>query len=564
MPLLLRLRSRNRWFRRARSFGCCLSLAHAHALVYRGLLPLWLLAFFIHCVIPCVTPCRVLADPASLISPAEPRVLSEASLVLSEESPDRAYARLHAKEERRLWLSALEQALFLGAGAAWYYIDEGTNIVDWDNPRLRDRVTRDVLRLDNNTFDINHLWHPLSGAAFHAAPRANGAALWEAFAFTVLTSSAWEYLVEFREKISVNDLIVTPVAGIAIGEFATQLGRYLHQVPGGKTRRKKAAAWLFGPMESLHRVRRGPRKTGTTTDNLGYSSDTFHRFAFHAGLSLNFAGHGVPPTQAAEIRAEAELVAIPNHLRTGTSRRFFHDGDVTRLRLRTSEGIEMRDVDLAVQSVLFGYYEQRVRSPLEAHTWLMGLSAGYRYRRQNFATLRDDVGLTTLGISVRSFTRMQHAFIELGFDAGPGTSGIRSFRFEEWVQRHPDAVGKSILHKQGYSYGLGGFAEGFAAAKFSFVRLGMRVHMGHYRSIDGLDRSQETVTVDLKTLEQLLDLDTFLELNLGSRQRLAHHFVAGLHVQSQHRISTVDARGDAQLSTHAQLTRLFSTLGVVF
>src|SRR3954468_3125587 len=129
---------------------------------------------------------RVLCLVLSLLallgsSSAEAQAVSN-SHALAVRDPERAYLELHLPAARRLWLTVLEEAAFLGIGAGWYFLDKGTNIVDWDNPAWAQRFTRDVLILDNNSFPINFLWHPLAGTAFHNAARANGASLFGAMA----------------------------------------------------------------------------------------------------------------------------------------------------------------------------------------------------------------------------------------------------------------------------------------------------------------------------------------------------------------------------------------------
>ena len=46
-------------------------------------------------------------------------------------------------------------------------------------------------------------------------------------------STIWEYVLEWREKASINDLIVTPIAGIAMGERFYRLIDYVGSAPPG-------------------------------------------------------------------------------------------------------------------------------------------------------------------------------------------------------------------------------------------------------------------------------------------------------------------------------------------
>ena len=51
--------------------------------------------------------------------------------------------------------------------------------------------------------------------------------------YGVGTSVAWEFTVEFRESVSINDVILTSAAGTVIGEYLHWLGRYFDSACGG-------------------------------------------------------------------------------------------------------------------------------------------------------------------------------------------------------------------------------------------------------------------------------------------------------------------------------------------
>lgn len=430
---------------------------------------------------------------------------------LPEFDPVLAYEKLHAPRHRKLWIAAAEEVVFLGLGTLWYWLDKDRNLLDWDNPSWGERFSGDVLRMDNNGFAINWIWHPLSGAGFHVAPRALGANLFEAMAFSFFTSAAWEYLIEYREKVSINDLIATPVAGVALGEFAHRLALYLHRTPGKPTRAQRVVAWLLGPSEAVHRVRRrDPFDRADEADALGYGADIHHRFALRTGYAMAGARGEDGLSHASEIRLDGELIAIPSHLRPGKFRRFFREGDVTSLRLRMSFG-SAHDADLVASTVLFGYYHQELGPALTGHTWLIGGDLLYRYRRMFVPGFRDDFSASDGGLVVRSWTRTRAGLVDIGLRVGPSFAGIRSFRFGDWRAENPDTVPKAILLKQNYAYHFGGSGSFSLAFQTDHLRAGSRVTAGHYNSIEGLDRTQEEVTHDVKAMESLLDWETFLE-----------------------------------------------------
>jgi Domain of unknown function (DUF3943) len=79
--------------------------------------------------------------------------------------------------------------------------------------------------IDGDKWYINYLGHPYQGAYYYNAYRSQGAKFWQASLFCIGHSMMWEYLVESGfERPSIQDMIVTPIAGSLLGElfhFAT-------------------------------------------------------------------------------------------------------------------------------------------------------------------------------------------------------------------------------------------------------------------------------------------------------------------------------------------------------
>lgn len=71
---------------------------------------------------------------------------------------------------------------------------------------------------DNDEFYINQLYHPYQGSMYFVAGRANGLNFWQSMIPTMYGVLTWEYLME-TEIQSLNDLIITPMSGIYVGEI---------------------------------------------------------------------------------------------------------------------------------------------------------------------------------------------------------------------------------------------------------------------------------------------------------------------------------------------------------
>src|SRR5688500_1982174 len=86
---------------------------------------------------------------------------------------DAAYRRLVKRGKARHLRAIVEEAALVGAGAAWYWIDRERQVADWDFPSLKQRVTLEALRFDNNPFPINFAWHTVDGGGYHLMARTN-------------------------------------------------------------------------------------------------------------------------------------------------------------------------------------------------------------------------------------------------------------------------------------------------------------------------------------------------------------------------------------------------------
>lgn len=72
---------------------------------------------------------------------------------------------------------------------------------------------------DSDKWYINYIGHPYQGTLFFNAVRSQDARFWQASLFTLGHVFVWEYVIESGlEQPSIQDLIVTPLAGIVLGE----------------------------------------------------------------------------------------------------------------------------------------------------------------------------------------------------------------------------------------------------------------------------------------------------------------------------------------------------------
>jgi hypothetical protein len=104
---------------------------------------------------------------------------------------------------------------------------------------------------DKDGWVVNYVGHPVQGALFFNAVRSQGAGFWQSAGFNLFHSLLWEYFLEaINEQPSINDLITTPIAGIALGELAHQATRRMKS--GGFTTGEKILVTLINPYYVLN------------------------------------------------------------------------------------------------------------------------------------------------------------------------------------------------------------------------------------------------------------------------------------------------------------------------
>lgn len=96
--------------------------------------------------------------------------------------------------------------------------------------------------MDNDKFYINYILHPYWGATYYTRARERGLGEGASFAYSTAISAMYEFGVEsFFERPSLQDLIVTPVAG-------SLLGAYLFEPLRESIKRKVESRWYYDAM----------------------------------------------------------------------------------------------------------------------------------------------------------------------------------------------------------------------------------------------------------------------------------------------------------------------------
>jgi hypothetical protein len=112
---------------------------------------------------------------------------------------------------------------------------------------------------DDDVFMDNQLAHPYHGSLYFNSARASGYGFWQAAPFVAAGSIGWELFSE-NVRPSTNDLIITTLGGIALGEVTYRLSSLLRpNQPAARTFGRDLGAFALSPIARAHGLLRGKR-----------------------------------------------------------------------------------------------------------------------------------------------------------------------------------------------------------------------------------------------------------------------------------------------------------------
>lgn len=125
---------------------------------------------------------------------------------------------------------------------------------------------------DNDQMGTNMFLHPYHGNLYFNAARANGYNYWESGSFAFGGSLMWELAME-NELPSVNDIIATPIGGLAIGEVLYRTSDLIldDRRRGGNRFGRELASFVIAPTRGISRIISGDawRVRSTTGKQFG-------------------------------------------------------------------------------------------------------------------------------------------------------------------------------------------------------------------------------------------------------------------------------------------------------
>jgi hypothetical protein len=279
---------------------------------------------------------------------------------------------------------ALESALVLAVPTAYYWDTKEHQAIDWtldwDWESWKSKLlSTEKLKFDTNPFHVNALRHPLVGVLDYQIARTNGLDAISSMGFAYASGVLWEFLIEFRENPSINDMIANGAGGIAIGEPLYQIAQ-LWRGPAPSVLDRAHTA-IFSPWDAVHDTYRSPRAR---------SFRAWRSITLGAGSVVRWSNGSVARELALD--ADFDVVAHPAFVTAGERSGPISAGAWSRLHVGASIGDGESTISqtfLHSRTTFAGSYQQSKTGTGR----LAAIGTGFTYRYDRLAGDRDRLGI---------------------------------------------------------------------------------------------------------------------------------------------------------------------------
>jgi hypothetical protein len=314
-------------------------------------------------------------------------------------------------------------------GADWPHVSRATL-----SHNLRHGFAFDADELQTNFFG-----HPYHGGLNFTSARAAGLSFWESIPYAFAGSLVWELFGE-REVPSTNDLVVTVLGGIVLGEITYRLSsELLDDTTSGSTRLlREIGAAAVSPMRGFNRLYTGEAwQTGRPPIR-----NPVH-VALQGGAGYVWAG------EDGTGRRYAPTLLVASQVDYGSLYPFRADQTLEPFQFFELYGAvnllnsELQGGQVYANALLFGFSSDISRDT-GTHTDnnVFGLSMSYDYQGANVATYAG-AGIGPANYTVLRFDSTRRLRLGLGLDFVP-IVGITSSRREQNVRNYNYGSGAAL------------------------------------------------------------------------------------------------------------------------
>ncbi len=420
------------------------------------------------------------------------------------------------ENKKKLKRAIAECASIMAVSQTNYWLKYSNWIEDWQYGLNWEDQKERIFSLDGQKFDSNCFqtnWtHGLSGAMYYNFARTNGLNILESSAFTTLVSFYWEFIVEWREVISINDNIFTSFGGISLGESFFQLGSYFN---GNKGFINSIAGILTNPIMAINRWL--DRKKGYTYYTPNKSNMSFFLGNFFIMNDTNkpskdrhhFLGFNSSLTYLPEIKKKGVI----NQIIKGT---ILSDINI-KLEIKHKT---IDEISGYTRNVYYGKYKQNIQKHdidyVKGYSSLFSLSSGFDFYKKKAITENDScmqykyiddsifVETPTEFLDKLAIINMIGPYSELTYYFGKGKIKfmntfsldfglVNAYALNKYSETEDISYTKATLYNYGYYYAFGYTFNHRTNVIYKNFTMNLEYKYQNYNSIEGFDRFENMI-----------------------------------------------------------------------
>lgn len=489
-------------------------------------------------------------------------------------SKDDASPTSEKMPKKRLGRAMLELAAVFAYSQTKYWVTYEEWLEDWQYELTWEDQTKrffslEAWKFDSNCFGLN--WsHAIAGALYYNIARTNNLNRLESLLFTIGGSFYWEYIVEWRNVLSISDNIFTIVGGVSIGEAWYQLGKYFST----KTELGNRILSFINPILKLNRwFDRKETANWPKEPEPGWNKfDIFlgSRFSRSAATE-NYLGYiygGV----------HTQLNHIPDFGKPGQISRKESDTLFTEMYIDFTAGdMGMEETSIFSRTVLFGHFKQNIDQQQRGYAYYFGLGSGFTYfkkrstafydgcevkvkrgydlRLEEPREFTDKFSVIHLAGPMFDFTSYSSKLkLRLVLDAYLDFAIVNAFALNKYsVGREISGIKTNLLY-YGYYYGLGTTLSSDLNLRFDNLEFRGLLKYHLWGSLDGRDRFQVELTDDFHVKDSRLQY----KLSLG-------YWIPGTQMELLSSFEGINKKGNIKNIDHKEMeTRIFLGLNFRF
>ena len=392
--------------------------------------------------------------------------------------------------------AAIETTTLFGFVALYYWgTKSSTADFDYDVSfdTLKKKFSGEAILFDDNSIGTNSFpGHPLSGSYYYLIARNSHLSRIESFLWSFASSTIHEFFIELPEVVSINDMVVTPVAGAAIGESMYEFGRYFRC--SKNTLAYKVIAAIIDPIALLNSFLFNDIDYKMSKEKSCYYNPLQKDFSISHGMNMNFHENTHNTDIGFILGFHGKLYLLPLYGQEADINEF-----VTN-QILTEMGIEFSITDARVDNLRFlaktvwaAYYRQRVTGDpggkVTGYSFFAGLASAFEHLQYETGEFEDWIGAVhVLGPALELTLLHQNGYLRIGLDVFGDFAMVRPFAFEKYKKNHVLSNVKSILKAEDYYYAFGVQVNPKVEAQYGAYRFVAEYKYAHYDSFEDADR----------------------------------------------------------------------------